>query len=68
LKRDITLTLTHKEAKKLLEAFSKGTFDKLTKAQANALAEFHTELLIEVQSNEPADWYDEKSHLYDSFP
>jgi len=50
MKPDIRIRLTHKEAKVLLAAFSKGVFDKLTPAQASAIQDFHEQLLIEVQS------------------
>lgn len=39
-RRDITLRLPWKTAKKLEEAIAKGVFDKLTPAQADAISEF----------------------------
>lgn len=48
LKRDIQIRLEFKTAKKLLEAFGKGVFDKLTPAQADAVSDFHFELQCQV--------------------
>jgi hypothetical protein len=42
----ITIRLDAKKAKKLLAAMAKGTFDKLTPAQADALDDFMVELQI----------------------
>lgn len=48
MKRDVTIRLEHKTAKKLMEAMSKGVFDKLTPAQADAIEDFVVELQIQV--------------------
>lgn len=48
IKPDVTIRLEHKAAKKLMEAMGKGTFDKLTPAQADAIEDFVVELQIQV--------------------
>jgi hypothetical protein len=48
MKPDVTIRLDPKTAKKLMEAMSKGTFDKLTPAQASAIEDFVVELSIQV--------------------
>ena len=48
MKNDVTIRLEHKAAKKLREAMGKGTFDKLTPAQADAIEDFVVELQIQV--------------------
>ena len=48
MKHDVTIRLEHKAAKKLMEAMNKGTFDKLTPAQADAIEDFVVELQIQV--------------------
>jgi hypothetical protein len=49
MKRDITIRLEWKNAKKLAEAIAKGVFDKLTPAQADAIAEFAFDLHCQVE-------------------
>jgi hypothetical protein len=40
MRREVTIRLEWKTAKKLEEALAKGVFDKLTHAQADAISEF----------------------------
>ena len=44
----VTIRLDRKDAKKLCEAMSKGTWDKLTPKQADVLESFIVDLQIEV--------------------
>jgi hypothetical protein len=46
---DVHIRLEYKTAKKLLEALEKGVYDKLTPAQADAIAEFCFEFRCKVQ-------------------
>ena len=55
MKRDITIRLEWKTAKKLEEAIAKGVFDKLTPAQADAISEFAFELQCQVQEANNAE-------------
>lgn len=48
-RRDITIRLPWKDAKKLEEAIAKGVFDKLTPAQADAISEFAFDLQCQVR-------------------
>jgi hypothetical protein len=44
MRRDVTIQLEWKTAKKLEEAIAKGVFDKLTPLEAEAIAEFAFDL------------------------
>jgi hypothetical protein len=52
VRRDITIRLPWKDARKLEEAIAKGVFDRLTPAQADAIAEFAFNLKCSVMEAE----------------
>lgn len=49
MRRDVTIRLEWKNAKKLEEAIAKGVFNELTQAQADAISEFAFELHCQVE-------------------
>lgn len=51
-KPDVNVHMPFAKAKKLLEAVGKSKFDRLTAAQAEAVAEFHEELMMKVMEAE----------------
>jgi hypothetical protein len=55
MKRDITIRLEWKTAKKLEEAIAKGVFDKLTQSQADAISEFAFDLQCQVLEEKNAE-------------
>ena len=52
MKARIIIRLPHKEAKKLLGAIEKGVYDKLTRAEADAIAEFSFNLRCDVMQED----------------
>ena len=52
MKRDIHIRLDYKTAKKVLAALEKGTYDKITKSQADAIAEFIFDFRCTVMESE----------------
>jgi hypothetical protein len=52
VKREITIRLPHKEARKLLAALEKGVYSKLTKAECARLEDFIFNLRCDVMQED----------------
>ena len=54
-REDVLIRLEYKDAKKLHAALAKGVFNKLTKAEADAISDFCFQLTVEVGAEPVVD-------------